>query len=762
MKSKILAIILFVIPFICNSKDINGIELEEISGSACYFVDGCYYDIYYSFDWPKSTPSGDVDKLQSALYGSFGADGVHSNANNFLDAIWGARNRIESVPEYNGENFITDVCYYIRVCSGPDACVCFKTFVDEEGRGGSLHAAQFDTKYVNFDTQSGKIITLNDVFSKKGRIPVSLLKHSTIEDRKLCKNFELEIASFALYKDSIHFYYEADMLELVERSITVPSNVLVSAMSDYGKNLYDLVQKKEKPFYINDTFIPRRYGVKGLNEAMRENGVPEDLTSTGLVKWKNGNVTDLNGNDFFDFSTYNRVMLCNGEEYSKNPEFLRRPRTPESIPIYNFEGEIILDDAVSDKAVRQFVEGKIDRYSTEIGLFNRLVVLKESLFNDENVFGVYSVEGQEIVPLGTSWEDCYRILLSYKGSDEIKSNIKLMLKYGCSNSDRDVDFSKGYIFENKNGLYDIIDIEKAKYIARGIPSNEKDSIAACDWFSNYCIFNKDKTPLPEFEEILKTLDKRYNLLVDMGIYSKVRTMNNLYFCASTEGKEDHMLDLDGETVLVAEKIHSGFTWENPKVMFVKKSQGKSFFISYDENPMNDQYIPGYQYRDFICIGFLPEIPQITRNKSILSGENDNKSILESNAKRKTAEEDARRKAEEYAKKKAAQNLVKGAFIKSNANSLSQSNGVYGKYDLGGRGILGSLSKPTVNTSQSGTVVVKITVNPSGVVVAAEITSGTTTANQELRRAATEAAFRARFKTAQGKENVTGTITYCFN
>lgn len=156
-----------------------------------------------------------------------------------------------------------------------------------------------------------------------------------------------------------------------------------------------------------------------------------------------------------------------------------------------------------------------------------------------------------------------------------------------------------------------------------------------------------------------------------------------------------------------------------------------------------------------------------------------KAKAEAEAKRKAEEEAARRKAEEDAKRKAAQNLVTGAFgnnsgtgdknngiqgsVNGNsANGASRGNAGYGKYDLGGRGISGSLPRPSFNVNQSGTVVVKITVNAAGNVISAEPTSGTTTASQELRKAATEAALRAKFKTAEGAGNVTGTITYFFD
>ena len=77
-------------------------------------------------------------------------------------------------------------------------------------------------------------------------------------------------------------------------------------------------------------------------------------------------------------------------------------------------------------------------------------------------------------------------------------------------------------------------------------------------------------------------------------------------------------------------------------------------------------------------------------------------------------------------------------------------------------IIGSLPKPTFNVNANGKVVVRITVNGNGQVIAAEPTSGTTISNQTVRSAAVEAAKKARFAVKEGAGNVTGTITYYFD
>ena len=70
------------------------------------------------------------------------------------------------------------------------------------------------------------------------------------------------------------------------------------------------------------------------------------------------------------------------------------------------------------------------------------------------------------------------------------------------------------------------------------------------------------------------------------------------------------------------------------------------------------------------------------------------------------------------------------------------------------------------TAASGTgterVVVNITVNPAGQVISTSISPQTNTVNSALRKAAEDAAKKARFNTIDGVNNQTGTITYYFN
>ena len=101
-------------------------------------------------------------------------------------------------------------------------------------------------------------------------------------------------------------------------------------------------------------------------------------------------------------------------------------------------------------------------------------------------------------------------------------------------------------------------------------------------------------------------------------------------------------------------------------------------------------------------------------------------------------------------------------IEGNENiGVSKGVGNYGTVDLNGRGLVGDLPRPQYNVQDEGRVVVTITVSPEGEVMRAEINSRTNTTNTELRKAALNAARKARFNKVNGLDNQSGTITYYF-
>ena len=143
---------------------------------------------------------------------------------------------------------------------------------------------------------------------------------------------------------------------------------------------------------------------------------------------------------------------------------------------------------------------------------------------------------------------------------------------------------------------------------------------------------------------------------------------------------------------------------------------------------------------------------------------------------KRAEEE--RAAAEAAASKIAGAFGKGSKMGSTGNDTGEGNqgsptgngntgktsgvGSYGTFDLNGRS-LGSegLPIPVYNVQDEGRVVVTIVVNPEGKVIATSINKRTNTVNPALRRAAEEAARRARFNAVSGVNNQSGTITYYF-
>ena len=151
---------------------------------------------------------------------------------------------------------------------------------------------------------------------------------------------------------------------------------------------------------------------------------------------------------------------------------------------------------------------------------------------------------------------------------------------------------------------------------------------------------------------------------------------------------------------------------------------------------------------------------------------------------KRAEAQRAKEAAEKAAAQAAKNKVAGAFgkgshmgSKGNASKGSgiegrkdgnsstggmQGAGGYGTFDLNGRSLgSGGLPVPVYNVQEEGRVVVTIVVNPAGRVISTSINKRTNTVNPKLRRAAEEAARKARFNAVDGVNNQSGTITYYF-
>lgn len=105
--------------------------------------------------------------------------------------------------------------------------------------------------------------------------------------------------------------------------------------------------------------------------------------------------------------------------------------------------------------------------------------------------------------------------------------------------------------------------------------------------------------------------------------------------------------------------------------------------------------------------------------------------------------------------------VQGSSTGNSNTGKSTGVGGVGSWDLNGRSLTGSLPIPVYNVQDEGRVVVTIVVNPSGRVISTSINKRTNTVSTALRRAAEEAARKARFNVIDGVNNQTGTITYYF-
>lgn len=105
------------------------------------------------------------------------------------------------------------------------------------------------------------------------------------------------------------------------------------------------------------------------------------------------------------------------------------------------------------------------------------------------------------------------------------------------------------------------------------------------------------------------------------------------------------------------------------------------------------------------------------------------------------------------------NGVQGVSTGNAPTGASQGVGGWGGFSLNGRKCL-DLPKPAYNSNVEGTVVVEITVDKNGRVIAASVKAGSAP-HTSLRKAALEAAQKARFDTSSEGTTQVGTITYYF-
>lgn len=172
----------------------------------------------------------------------------------------------------------------------------------------------------------------------------------------------------------------------------------------------------------------------------------------------------------------------------------------------------------------------------------------------------------------------------------------------------------------------------------------------------------------------------------------------------------------------------------------------------------------------------------------IKAEQEAKRRAEELARKKAAEEERKRREEQARIAREARNKVGAAFGKGNGKSSSEGDrggsgnqgyvtgssnsknragsgqGRSGSgFSLKGRSLIGTLPQPVYSIQEEGVVVVAITVNKYGKVVAAEYQfQGSTTQEPELKKAAIEAAKKTIFnKDPNAAAFQKGTITYYF-
>lgn len=182
----------------------------------------------------------------------------------------------------------------------------------------------------------------------------------------------------------------------------------------------------------------------------------------------------------------------------------------------------------------------------------------------------------------------------------------------------------------------------------------------------------------------------------------------------------------------------------------------------------------------------PEVKQVKRQepKKEQVKKKDTRAELEKQRQERLREEQKKREAAEAKRKADIAGRVAGAL--GNAQNASGSgtapsgsttghqgspsgnvagggagSGVagFGGWSLAGRDIVGGLKRPDFTKNVEGRIVVAITVNSSGNVIAATIAPGTTIGDYSMQQSAIKAAKATRFSRADQVNNQRGKITY---
>lgn len=213
---------------------------------------------------------------------------------------------------------------------------------------------------------------------------------------------------------------------------------------------------------------------------------------------------------------------------------------------------------------------------------------------------------------------------------------------------------------------------------------------------------------------------------------------------------------------------------------------------------NVEMSQGFSDPSLVDVDILPEepveeteapLPDTSEPEDMIT-QTEEETVAISPEEKKKREEELQRELEkkkieeaaEAARRRVSSAFGKGAKMEASKGSSSSGKGVEGNpegnalsgstagtghdpvFDLGGRSLRKgtSLPLPVYNVQEEGRVVVDVTVNPSGAVIATAINPRTTTVNTALRKAAEDAAKKALFEEVAGVTNQRGTITYYFN
>lgn len=140
-------------------------SFQDIQIAKNFKKGNAYYRVDVKISWPEALEGGDVKPLQLAIMSKafgFSRKTIDETLAEFFKSYG---EEISQLPEWNGEFELNDVSLTVKEeCYVSGSYSAFSIYHIESAWGGSPHAANVSSKFVNYDIQKQQVLGLTDIF----------------------------------------------------------------------------------------------------------------------------------------------------------------------------------------------------------------------------------------------------------------------------------------------------------------------------------------------------------------------------------------------------------------------------------------------------------------------------------------------------------------------------------------------------------------------------------------------------------------------